>query len=268
MTEIESVRPALSVVIDDGDFIINSTGPVGKAMAQAVLPLAASAHKVTIIADGEMRVMKRGAGSENSQRRSVSPLSSDATAANSAAPASTSAPAASAAPDIQDQFAADLEAGVVGEAAMGESPSPTPGPSDPVTIPARRRKPVIFQDAAAPPAPELAEAEMAQLLAEAAQAEQEAARVVEDRRFQQQQAVQAAAGPGSAGQESIVDPAELSAKPAPRKREPRQLATTGRLCGRCAGAGQVQGEAGFVGACPVCHGEGKVQTWDRSLKIR
>ena len=272
MTEIESVRPALSVVIDDGDFIINSTGPVGKAMAQAVLPLAASAHKVTIIADGEMRVMKRGAGSENSQRRSVSPLSSDATAANSPAPtstsASTSAPVAPVAPDIQDQFAADLEAGVVGEAAMGESPSPTPGPSDPVTIPARRRKPVIFQDAAAPPAPELAEAEMAQLLAEAAQAEQEAARVVEDRRFQQQQAVQAAAGPGSAGQESIVDPAELSAKPAPRKREPRQLATTGRPCGRCAGAGQVQGEAGFVGACPVCHGEGKVQTWDRSLKIR
>ena len=272
MTEIESVRPALSVVIDDGDFIINSTGPVGKAMAQAVLPLAASAHKVTIIADGEMRVMKRGAGSENSQRRSVSPLSSDATAANSAAPtstsASTSAPVAPVAPDIQDQFAADLEAGVVGEAAMGESPSPTPGPSDPVTIPARRRKPVIFQDAAAPPAPELAEAEMAQLLAEAAQAEQEAARVVEDRRFQQQQAVQAAAGPGSAGQEPVVDPAELSAKPAPRKREPRQLATTGRPCGRCAGAGQVQGEAGFVGACPVCHGEGKVQTWDRSLKIR
>ena len=59
MSEIESVKPALTVILDDGDFIINSTGAVGKAMVQAVLPLAASAHKVTIISDGEMKVMKK-----------------------------------------------------------------------------------------------------------------------------------------------------------------------------------------------------------------
>ena len=180
--EIESVKPALTVILDDGDFIINSTGAIGKAMSQAVLPLAASAKKVTIIADGEMKVMKRNATAENSAtpvpptRRPASPI--------------PPAPAAAAGLDIQDQFAADLEAGVTGEQAMGETPVPTPGPSDPVAIPAgKRRRPQIFQDAAAPPAPELAEAEMDRLLQEAQQAEQDAAKVQEDRRFQAQQAV-------------------------------------------------------------------------------
>ena len=59
MSEIESIKAAISVVIDDGDFIINSTGPIGKAMSQAILPLVASAKRVTIITDGEMKVMKR-----------------------------------------------------------------------------------------------------------------------------------------------------------------------------------------------------------------
>ena len=155
-----------------------------------------------------------------------------------------------------------------GEQAMGEKPSPTPGPSDPVAVPVKKRKPVIYQDAAAPPAPELAEAEMDRLLAEAQQAEADAAKVAEDQRFQRQQAVQAA-GRGPADQ---VEPSDVAAEqPAeaakPRRRE-RQLATTGRPCGRCGGGGQIQGEAGFVGACPVCHGEGQVKTWDRSLKVR
>ena len=66
--------------------------------------------------------------------------------------------------------------GRISEAATGEVPSPTPGPSDPVKIPTPKRVPRIYQDAAAPPAPELAEAEMAKLLEEAAQAEQDAAR--------------------------------------------------------------------------------------------
>ncbi|HUD73456.1 MAG TPA: hypothetical protein VMQ76_00175 [Terracidiphilus sp.] len=254
--EIESVKPALSVVLDDGDFIINSTGAIGKAMVQSVLPMLSSAKRVTIITDGEMRVMKRnGSGAE-----------SDLMAKGAAsAERARKALAFNEDPDIQDQFAADLESGVTGEQATGESPAPTPGPSDPVVIPAKRRdgtgirrKPQIFQDAAAPPAPELALAEMDKLIAEAEQAEKDKAKEVEDRRFQNQQAIQA-------GQEP-VEPTE--ARTSPRKREPRNLATTGRPCGRCAGVGQIVGEAGFQGMCPVCHGEGQVKTWDRSLKIR
>jgi hypothetical protein len=250
--EIESVKPALSVVLDDGDFIINSTGAIGKAMAQSVLPMLSSAKRVTIITDGEMRVMKRQAGAGQ-------PAQLPQTAAEYAA--KQSAPSAPAPLDIQDQFAADLESGATGEQATGESPTPTPGPSDPVVIPAKRRKPQIFQDAAAPPAPELALAEMDRLLAEAEQAEKDQAKVAEDRRFQDQQAIQA-------GQEPAVPAEPVEVKAAPRKREPRNLATTGRPCGRCAGAGQIVGESGFQGACPVCHGEGQVKTWDRSLKIR
>ena len=261
MSDIESVKAAISVVIDDGDFIINSTGPIGKAMSQAILPLAASAHKITVITDGEMRVMKRnGAGTNVAVSAAIDNL-------KKAQPGVfKTAPSAAPAPDIQDQFAADLAAGVTGEAAMGESPSPTPGPSDPVAVPAApkqaaKRAPRIYQDAAAPPAPELAEAEMERLLEEAAQAEADAARVAEDQRFQRQQAVQAGADP-------VEVEAEAPAKPGPRKREPRNLATTGRPCGRCGGGGQIVGESGFQGACPVCLGQGQIKSWDRSLKVR
>ena len=244
--EIESVKPILTVIDDEGDLIINSTGSRGKAMVQAVLALANNARKISVISDGEMKVMKRNGTGQVPQ---------SAAEYNAKRQASPQVPAQ---PDIQDQFAADLEAGRTGEAATGESPAPTPGPSDPVKIPARR-KPQIFQDAAAPPAPELAEAEMDRLLQEADQAEQDVAKAAEDRRFQAQQAVQAQVEPVEA---------EATAKPAPRKREPRQLATSGRPCGRCGGGGQVVGDAGFQGACPVCHGEGQVKTWDRALKIR
>jgi hypothetical protein len=262
--EIESIRPAFSLIIDDGDWIINSTGPVGKAAAQLILPLAASVHKITVITDGEMKVLKRqGNGQEAAATgtpttyATVAARYKAATESSAAPPAATSTEPA----DIQDRFAADLAAGRTGEAATGESPSPTPGPNDPVKLPTpspSRRKPVIYQDAAAPPAPELAEAEMDRLVAEAAAAEQDSARLAEDQRFQRQQAVQAQVEPADI-------PAEVSK---PRRREPRQLAATGRPCGRCGGGGQIAGEAGFAGACPVCQGQGTVKTWDRSLKVR
>ena len=253
--EIESVKPAISVVIDDGDFIINSTGPIGKAMAQAVLPLVASAKKVVVISDGEMKVMKRNPAAENQAQIAPAATPQPARRPSTPIPASDLAN-----PDIAEKFYADLEAGITGEAATGEAPSLTPGPNDPVVVPkATKRRPQIFQDAAAPPAPELAEAEMDRLLQEAQQAEQEVARVAEDRRFQQQQAVQA----GNQEAEAVAEPPART-----RKREPRALATTGRPCGRCGGAGAVMGDAGFSGACPVCHGEGQVKTWDRSLKVR
>ena len=121
---------------------------------------------------------------------------------------------------------------------------------------------MIYQDAAAPPAPELAVAEMERLLEEAAQAERDQVATAEQQRAQSQQAVQS-------GDQSVPTEVEQEAVAAPRKRtRERSLATTGRPCGRCGGGGQIQGEAGFVGACPVCHGEGQVKTWDRALKVR
>jgi hypothetical protein len=248
--EIESVKPILTVIDDDGDLVLSSTGPKGKAMAQAVLALANGTRKVTIVQDGEMKVLKRSGNG----------VEANSPQANQAAPTPRRpvSPALPSGPDIQDSFVSDLESGRTGEQAMGEVPTPTPGPSDPVPIPARR-KPQIFQDAAAPPAPELVEAEMDRLLAEAQQAEADAAKAAEDQRFQAQQAIQAGQDPPTEAE---------TAKPSPRKREPRALATSGRPCGRCGGGGQVMGEAGFQGACPVCHGEGTVKTWDRGLKVR
>ena len=235
-------------------------------MAQSVLAQAAGSRRVTIIADGETKVMKRNPAAENGA--AWKPNTPIASGTRIALPdGSVAVPAAPTPPDIQDQFAADLESGATGEAAMGESPSPTPGPSDPVAVPAApkappRRKPVIYQDAAAPPAPELAVAEMERLLEEAAQAERDQVATAEQQRAQSQQAVQS-------GDQSVPTEVEQEAVAAPRKRtRERSLATTGRPCGRCGGGGQIQGEAGFVGACPVCHGEGQVKTWDRALKVR
>lgn len=256
--EIESVKPILTVIDDEGDLILNSIGPRGKAMVQAVLALANGVRKISVISDGEMKVLKRNPAAGNQAAKRTA-----AEHAEMIRPNPSSIPPTG--PDIQDQFAADIEAGVTGEAAMGEKPSPTPGPSDPTPTPTpapKRRKPQIFQDAAAPPAPELAEAEMDRLLAEAAQAEKDAARVAEDQRFQRQQAVQA-------GQEPPVDAEEEATPAQPRKRtRERTLATTGRPCGRCGGGGQIVGDAGFAGACPVCLGEGQIKTWDRSPKFR
>jgi hypothetical protein len=247
---IESVKPILTVIDDEGDLILCSTGPRGKQMAHAVIALASGAQKISVISDGEMKVMKRNGNGTNAGQ-------APQTAAQAMA---QRRPALPDGPDVQDSFVSDIETGVTGEQAMGETPAPTPGPSEPVKIPTKR-KPVIFQDAAAPPAPELAEEEMDRLMAEAQQAEAEAAKVAEDQRFQRQQAVQA-------NQEPSDVPAEQPAEAAKPRRRERQLATTGRPCGRCGGGGKVMGDAGFTGACPVCHGEGQVKTWDRSLKVR
>lgn len=242
--EIESVKPILTVVDDEGDLVLSSTGPKGKAMAQAVLAMANDARKITAIFDGEMKVLKRSAATESAAQVPQVPVKPVRVPVDAHLPS---------APDVQDEFVADLESGRTGEIATGEAPAPP--------VPPKRRKPVIFQDAAAPPAPELAEAEMDRLLQEAADAEKDAARVAEDRRFQAQHAIQA-----GEPAEQVVEAEPAAAQP--RKRQQRQLATTGRPCGRCGGGGKIIGDAGFEGSCPVCHGEGQVKTWDRSLKVR
>jgi hypothetical protein len=258
--EIESVKPILTVIDDDGDLIINSTGLRGKAMVQAVLALASNARKISVISDGEMKVMKRSVAVENGSSLTQPPTK----AAREHAAATAVAQSLTAGPDIQDQFAADLEAGVTGEIATGEVPAPAQ------SAPQKRRQPRIFQDAAAPPAPELAELEMDRLLAESAQAEQDAARVVEDQRFQRQQAVQS-------GDQSALSPEEAEAARAPRKRE-RNLAITGSPCGNCRGGGQsiridstgspILDEHGraMSGVCQVCGGSGQVKSWGRGRR--
>ena len=259
--EIESIKPALSVILDDGDFIINSTGPVGKAMAQAVFPLLASARRVTVITDGEMKVMKRN-GNGAPAKDVVKGIPDSAFKPVYSGPIQNMVPDG---PDIQDDYVADLEAGVTGEQATGEAPGSRPTTAQPSPAPKRPPR-QIFQDAAAPPAPELAEAEMDRLLQEAAQAERDVAKVAEDQRFQRQQAVQA-------GTEATDIPAEEPAVTAkPRKRESRVLAMTGRPCGKCGGSGQTgtqdtNGQV-FMGACAVCQGQGQVQTFARGPKFR
>jgi DnaJ-class molecular chaperone len=99
---------------------------------------------------------------------------------------------------------------------------------------------------------------MDRLLQEAAQAERDQAKVAEDMRFQRQQAVQ-----DGQDQTDLDTPAE-TAKPTTRKREPRNLATTGKACGRCGGGGQIMGDSGYTGSCPVCMGAGQIKAWVRS----
>ena len=121
MNEIESVKPALSVVLDDGDWIVNSVGPIGKAMAQAILSLAAGARKVTVVTDGEMKVMKRN-GNGNGNGTGTGTANAPVLQQQNTKRPSSPEPVEPISPDIQDQFAADIEAGVTGEQANGEQP--------------------------------------------------------------------------------------------------------------------------------------------------
>ena len=265
MSEIESVKPTISVVIDDGDFIINSTGPIGKAMAQAILPLAAGAQRVTVITDGEMKVMKRnGNGANSAQAKLAAPVKQVAERTEKRA---RTALAFNEGPDIQDQFAADLEAGRTGEIATGEVPSRTQARMSQSRFQTRDASPKSSR-IRPPLLPELAEAEMDRLLQEAAQGERDAAKLAEDRRFQSQQAVQA-------GDETAPEPAETPA--APRKRE-RNLAINGSPCGNCGGSGQsvrVDSTGSFIpdengrplgGVCQVCSGSGQIKPGGRGRR--
>src|ERR1700722_7771669 len=106
--EIESVKPILTVIDDEGDLILSSTGPKGKAMAQAVLTQAAGSTKVVFICDGEMKVMKRsGSGVEQNGAQLQPPTKAAREHAVAAAIAESG-------PDIQESFISDLEAGKTG----------------------------------------------------------------------------------------------------------------------------------------------------------
>jgi hypothetical protein len=130
------------------------------------------------------------------------------------------------APDIQEQFEQTIEP---------ERPTP-----------ARKR---IIQDGAAPPAPELVEDYEKEL------ARQRAESVA----LQDQQRFNAEDGVAEQEPEPIVEIPK-------RKTRERQLAVAGAACGRCAGSGQIMGEAGFQGMCPVCQGKGQIRAWGRGKR--
>jgi hypothetical protein len=127
--------------------------------------------------------------------------------------------------------------------AKEEVPSPDLSPDKP--IPAHQR---IFQDNAAPPAPELVEEEYAAVLRQEAA---DAAELARQEQFNQEKV--APAEPEQVEEET----------PTPRKREPRDLQTNVAQCGRCEGSGQIVNDGGFSGPCPVCKGKGVMQAWGR-----
>ena len=201
MSEIEQIKPALSVILDadSHDAVVQSIGPVAKQMLSAILPLLSSSPRVTVISDGDMKVFRNKNGAPG---KSV-PL-----------------------------------------------PPPTPPsepaqetPASPFPKSARER---IQQDSAAPPAPELADEYMEELRKQ----QQEESQLREQQKFNSQDALPQ--------EEEPSEPA-----PSVRRRKERNLAIANSVCGRCGGGGQVMGEAGFEGMCPVCSGSGQAKSWGR-----
>jgi hypothetical protein len=129
--------------------------------------------------------------------------------------------------------------------ASAEKEVPSPDFPSPKPIPASQR---IFQDNAAPPAPELVEEEYEAVLKQEAA---DAAELARQEQFNRQSAV------------PPEPEAEKEDQPTPRKREPRDLQTNAAQCGRCEGSGQIVNDGGFSGPCPVCKGKGVMQAWGR-----
>lgn len=112
------------------------------------------------------------------------------------------------------------------------------------------KKPKIIQDGSAPPSPELVEDYEAEIKRQQA----EASALKNQERFNQQDAVQ--------------DPPPEEEQPTVRKRRERNLDVAGSPCGRCGGGGQIVGDSGFSGVCPVCQGQGQIKSWGRGRRSR
>ena len=200
MSDIEAVAPILTVIEDDGEYIVRASKDAGKRMGQSVLGLLAGARKVTYISDNDVKVFKAKA---NGSTPKPSPE----------------------VPDVQEEFEKTIE----------ESPKP----------PSKR----IMQDSAAPPSPEL----VGEYEAELKRQQQEAEALRQQEKFNKQDI-------------EVPQPEEV---PEPtRKRRERNLAVGGSPCGRCGGSGEIVGDAGFAGSCPVCQGKGEIKAWGRGRKTR
>ncbi len=102
----------------------------------------------------------------------------------------------------------------------------------------------VIADQGAPPTAEAADAEYERYQAE----EQETERVAEE------QARVAGDDPNL--------PAEELSEPIVRERKKARVLPTQNPCGRCAGAGALEGG----GPCPVCKGTGKIAQWGRNTR--
>lgn len=107
----------------------------------------------------------------------------------------------------------------------------------------------IIQDESAPPAPELVDEENEEELLRQMEAEEKQVQAMQ--RLNRQEAFPV--------QEEEIEEQSAST---PRKRETPK-ATGSAVCGRCGGAGEVIGDSGMQGKCPVCKGKGKINSWGR-----
>ena len=64
MSEIEAVAPILTVIEDDGEYIVRASKDSGKKMGQSVLGMLAGAKKVTFISDSDVKVFKAKNGTK------------------------------------------------------------------------------------------------------------------------------------------------------------------------------------------------------------
>jgi len=87
MPEIESIAPILSVIADDGDYVVRATGTAGAKLAQPILAAIQGARRITYIDDAGVKMFKA------SKDGHVAAL-----------------PAAEPVADIQDEFIAQVEA--------------------------------------------------------------------------------------------------------------------------------------------------------------
>lgn len=145
------------------------------------------------------------------------------------------------------KFGGGVSQGILPPGSPATSGASTPEPRQPFPKASQR----IIQDSSAPPAPELVEeefidAENQRALDEAAQAE----------KLQQQMARE-----NSRPVEFQPEPEEVQ-EPRPRKRTPRPEPVPNAACGRCGGAGALDGG----GTCPVCQGKGAISHYGRGRR--
>ena len=117
-----------------------------------------------------------------------------------------------------------------------DAQAPKPQESGVQSAPSRR----VIADAGAPPTAEAADEEYQRYQREEAEAERLAA----------EQAATAGADPG------------IESEPVTRKNTRARVLPTQNPCGRCQGAGTLDGG----GACPVCHGKGQIAQWGRKAR--
>lgn len=76
MSDIEQVSPILTVICDDGDYIVRSSKEIGKKLGQVVLSQLTGAKRVTVVSDNDVKVFKMN-GKASAQPASSDPIPPD-----------------------------------------------------------------------------------------------------------------------------------------------------------------------------------------------